>query len=112
MVSKMKKKVVRQANIADYQGLVDEHEQVQVQWRASLAREKNLKASIQSLNKSRRNDAVEKVKELRAQIKVGVDERRIWVARRAEIKQDLAILRKGDLRGVAIPSKVPGNGKR
>ncbi|KAJ7193605.1 hypothetical protein GGX14DRAFT_577060 [Mycena pura] len=110
MVSKMKKKVVRRANIADYQGLVDEHEQGQAQWRASLAREKNLKASIQSLNKSRRNDAVEKVKELRAQIKVGVDERRIWVARRAEIKQDLAILRKGDLRGVAIPSTVPGNG--
>ncbi|KAJ7190068.1 hypothetical protein GGX14DRAFT_580166 [Mycena pura] len=107
MVSKMKKTNTRNAGIADYNSLQQEREEGIHEWKVLLLHEKELQARIKTLKNSRRTDAKEAMKGLRAQVKAGVDARRVWRARQGVIDLQLAELRRGELHGVRIQGHRP-----
>ncbi|KAJ7185161.1 hypothetical protein GGX14DRAFT_409300 [Mycena pura] len=102
----MKRTNARNASIVDYNGLQQEREEGIREWRV-LLHEKELQARIKTLKNSRRTDAKEAMKGLRAQVKAGVDARRVWRARQGVIDLQLAEPRRGEPHGVHIQVHRP-----
>ncbi|KAJ7218431.1 hypothetical protein GGX14DRAFT_329747, partial [Mycena pura] len=114
-VSKMRKNTALRMQVAEYESAQHELDAGRAAWRASLDREKELKATLATIKVSlaatkdtaSKNELKEQVKEVSAEIRKEMDARRAWNARRGEISTVIDELRKGDLRGVRIQGRRP-----